>query len=123
MCLKKIECFGSDRYFQYWWTSKYVIILRNNKALCVSCSESIICRTLSVKRHFETVHKTLLTKSTDEKKSYTARASCNTNLQSNTLVKSVKSLSSLISVSFDVAKSITVGGEPLNDGDFIKTVW
>jgi hypothetical protein len=122
-CSKKIKVSGSERDFQEWWTPKYGMILKNNKSLCVLCSESVVCRTSSVKRHFETIHKTLLTKSADEQKSYIARALCNKNLQSNTLVKFVKSSDSLISASFDVAKSIAIRGKPFGDGDFIKMAW
>jgi len=44
------------------------MIFKNNKGLCALCLESVVCRTLSVKRHFETIHKTLLTKSAGEQK-------------------------------------------------------
>lgn len=97
------------------------MILRNNKIVCFLCSGSVICRTSSVKRHFETVYKTLLSKSTDEQKSHIARALSNKNVQINTLVKFVKFSISLISASFGVAKSIAVRGKPFSDDDFIKT--
>ncbi|CAI6374014.1 unnamed protein product [Macrosiphum euphorbiae] len=95
-------------------------MFKNNKALCVLCSESVVCRTSSVKRHFETSHKTLFTKSADELKCFISRALSNKDAQNDKLIKFVKKCDNLVSVSFDVAKSIAVGGKPFSDGDFIK---
>lgn len=74
---------STSRNFQEWWTFKYGMIFKNNKALCVLCSESVVCRTSSVKRHFETIHKTLLTKSAYELKCFISRALSNKDAQSD----------------------------------------
>jgi len=122
---KKMKCSeeSTSRNFQEWWTFKYGMIFKNNKALCVLCSESVVCRTSSVKRHFETTHKTLLTKSADELKCFISRALSNKDAQSDKLIKFVKKSDNLVSASFDVAKSIAVWGKPFSDGDFIKMSW
>jgi hypothetical protein len=122
---KKMKCFeeSTSRNFQEWWIFKYGMIFKNNKALCVLCSESVVCRTSSVKRHFETIHKTLLTKSADELKCFISRALSNKDAQNDKLIKFVKKSDNLVSASFDVAKSIAVRGKPFNDGDFIKMSW
>ncbi|XP_022177732.1 SCAN domain-containing protein 3-like [Myzus persicae] len=114
---------STSRNFQEWWTFKYGMIFKNNKALCVLCSESVVCRTSSVKRHFETIHKTLLTKSADELKCFISRALSNKDAQSDKLIKFVKKSDNLVSASFDVAKSIAIRGKPFSDGDFIKMSW
>lgn len=122
---KKMKCSeeSTSRNFQEWWTFKYGMIFKNNKALCVLCSESVVCRTSSVKRHFETIHKTLLTKSADELKCFISRALSNKDAQSDKLIKFVKKSDNLVSASFDVAKSIAIRGKPFSDGDFIKMSW
>ncbi|KAL4149839.1 hypothetical protein QTP88_003695 [Uroleucon formosanum] len=122
---KKMKCSeeSTSRNFQEWWTFKYGMIFKNNKALCVLCSESVVCRTSSVKRHFETIHKTLLTKSADELKCFISRALSNKEAQSDKLIKFVKKSDNLVSASFDVAKSIAIRGKPFSDGDFIKMSW
>jgi hypothetical protein len=48
---------SSSRDFQEWWNERFGMIKKGDKALCVSCSESVACRAYSVKRHHETVHK------------------------------------------------------------------
>ncbi|KAI8788966.1 SCAN domain-containing protein 3 [Biomphalaria glabrata] len=40
---------GSGRPLQEWWTERYGMIHRENKALCAMCLESVVCRTSSVK--------------------------------------------------------------------------
>ena len=69
------------------------------------CSESVVCRTSSVKRHYESNHKWLLDKSEDEQKEYISRQVKNANLQSGSLVKFVKSTSNLVSASFGSFKN------------------
>ena len=44
------------RVFQKYWTEKFGVIEKDNKALCIFCFETVVCRTSSVKRHFESIH-------------------------------------------------------------------
>ena len=53
---------GSGREFQEWWTQRYGMIKKQDKAFCVMCSDSVVCRTSSVKRHYESNHSWLLDK-------------------------------------------------------------
>ena len=87
------------------------------------CSESVVCRTSSVKRHYESNHKWLLDKSEDEQKEYISRQVKNANLQYGSFVKFVKSTSNLVSASFEVSKIIARHGKPFSDGDYIKESW
>ncbi|XP_073515719.1 harmonin-binding protein USHBP1 isoform X4 [Phyllobates terribilis] len=48
----------SGRSFQEAWTESFGVIECNGKALCTLCNESVVCRTSSVRRHFDTNHKT-----------------------------------------------------------------
>ncbi|GFX91266.1 uncharacterized protein TNCV_1246811 [Trichonephila clavipes] len=43
-----------NREFQIWWTEKHDISSQGDKAVCVLCSGTVVCRTLSLKRCFET---------------------------------------------------------------------
>ena len=49
----------SGRLFQEDWTKVFGVIERNRKALCILCGQSVVCRTSSVKRHFESTHKSI----------------------------------------------------------------
>ena len=88
---------GSGREFQDWWTERYGVINKQNEALCAKCSESVVCRTSSVKRHYENNQKWLLDKSEDEQKEYISRHVENANLQSGSFVKFVICTSNLVS--------------------------
>ena len=47
------------RQFQESWTTDFGFVCRNDKAVCALCCENVVCRTSSMKRHFETKHKKL----------------------------------------------------------------
>lgn len=40
-----------NRDIQIWWTEKYGMINKGDKAVSVVCSRTVICRTYSVKRY------------------------------------------------------------------------
>ena len=63
---------GSGRDFQEWWTQRYGMINKRNGS-CVVCSESVVCRGSSVKRHYESNHSWLFGKSEDEQKEHISR--------------------------------------------------
>ena len=46
----------SIRSFQSACTDSWGMIESNGKALCILCKDSVVCRTSSVKRHFESSH-------------------------------------------------------------------
>ncbi|XP_076060038.1 general transcription factor II-I repeat domain-containing protein 2A-like isoform X5 [Oratosquilla oratoria] len=118
---------GDIRKFKEDWTEKYGMSKKGNKAFCIFCSESVVCRTSSVKRHFETVHKDLNNKSEEERRELISHELNNKRNQSDsdTLVTSVSSKlsSNLVAASFEVSKIIAQHGRPLSDGEYIKEVW
>jgi len=46
----------SSREFQNSWIEDYGMVKNGDKAACILCSTTIVCRTSSVKRHYETNH-------------------------------------------------------------------
>ena len=44
------------RSFQESWTSDFGFVSRDDRAVCALCCQNVICRTSSIKRHFETQH-------------------------------------------------------------------
>lgn len=113
---------GSGRAFQEWWTERYGMIHRENKALCAMCLESVVCRTSSVK-HYESSHSWLLGKSEDEQKEHISRELKKVISQSTSFVNFVKSSSNLVAASFEVSKIIAKHGKLVSDGDYIKEGW
>ncbi|GFW81700.1 general transcription factor II-I repeat domain-containing protein 2A [Trichonephila clavipes] len=86
---QKVQDSKCIREFQTWWAEKYGMINKGNKAVCVSCSGTVICRTSSVKRHFETNHKSFCGKSEPEQKEFIASAIKDRNKQSTSMFKYV----------------------------------
>ena len=56
------------RKVQKYWTEQYGVIEKNSTALSILCLKTVVCRTSSVRRHFESVHNDLNTKTEEEKK-------------------------------------------------------
>ncbi len=111
--------------FRESWTEKYGMIMnkKDNKALCILCSQSIVCRNFTVKRHYETVHKQLSQKSEEEQKAYIFREISKRNIQSEGLTKFLSTGSNLVAASFEISKVIAQHGKPLSDGEYIKKAW
>ncbi|XP_076308667.1 uncharacterized protein LOC143224092 [Tachypleus tridentatus] len=96
---------------------------KGDKALCILCSERVMCRTSSVKWHYETVHKWLCNKDEQEQKEHISRGVGNNNMQSNVLMKFVSGSSNLVAASFEISKIIAQHENPLNGGEYIKESW
>ena len=58
---KKRRSIEDVRVFQKYWTQKFCVIEKDNKALSIFGLESVVCRT-SVKKHFESVHNNISNK-------------------------------------------------------------
>ena len=64
---KKRRSIEDVRIFQRYWTEKFGVVEKDNKALCIFCFKTVVCRTSSVKRHFESVHNNISNKTEEEK--------------------------------------------------------
>lgn len=99
------------------------MINKGGKAPSVLCYGTVVCRTSSVKRHFETSHKSLIEKSKEEKKEFIARANKNKNMQSTSLMNFIGSRSNITAASFDASNIIAKHGKPFRDGEYLKEAW
>ena len=43
-------------FFQEFWTTDFGFVSREDKAVCALFCQSVVCRTSSIKRHFEMKH-------------------------------------------------------------------
>ncbi|XP_010604765.1 general transcription factor II-I repeat domain-containing protein 2A-like [Fukomys damarensis] len=98
----------SGRSFQEAWTESFGVIERHGKALCILCSVSVVCRTSSVRRHFDTNHRSVAKLGEAERKEF--------------LEGKLRKYHSqyLTAASFQISLCIAKHGKPLADGDFIK---
>ncbi|XP_069157024.1 SCAN domain-containing protein 3-like [Procambarus clarkii] len=113
------------REFKEYWTEKFGMIKKDDKALCIFCSYTVVCRTSSVKRHFENVHKNLSNKTEGEQRELISRELRKTKTQAETFMNYIsgRPSSNLVAASFEVSKVIAQHGKPLCDGEYIKEAW
>ena len=92
----------------------------NDKAICVLCSNTVVCRTSSVKWHFETNHKDLNLKMKEEQKEVIFKAFKERQIQSSNLMKFIGGSSNVAAASYIVSNEIAKHGKPFSDEQFIK---
>ena len=140
----KLSTNSSSRGFQKWWGNEYAMSEKGDKAFCNLCFSSVVCRTSSVKRHYETKHKSLLSQTRGKQKDYIAKAMNNkptkqpvevinttkqsvpdsTNLTSTQIkTKSVANSSNLTIASYITSSVIAKHGKPFSHGEYIKEAW
>ena len=89
------------------------------QAVCALCSQSAVCRTSSIKRHFEIKHEKSF-KNDAEKIESLKRAVSRYEKQSSIFKKVIRSTNRTIEGSYKVAEVIAKNGKPLTDRVFVK---
>ncbi|GFV43055.1 general transcription factor II-I repeat domain-containing protein 2A [Trichonephila clavipes] len=77
----------------------------------------------SVKRHFETNHKSFCKKSEPEQKELIASAIKDRNKQSTSIIKYVSKNYHTSAASYSAANAIARHGKPFQEGEFLKEAW
>ncbi|GFX63169.1 DUF4371 domain-containing protein [Trichonephila clavipes] len=99
------------------------MINKGGKAVSVLCSGSVGCSASSVKRHFETNHKSFCEKSEPEEKELMASAIKDRNKQSTSIIKYVSKNCHTSAASYSAANVIARHGKPFQEGEFLKEAW
>ena len=99
------------------------MISSDDKAVWVLCCNKVVCRTSSVKRHFETNHKDLYLKTKEEQREIISKAYKEKKMQSSNLMKFIGGSSNVTAASYIVSKEIAKHVEPFREGQFIKQAW
>lgn len=110
------------RSFVPSWTIDYGFEKYGDKSRCGLCSEIIVSRTSSIKRHFESKHKDVAERNIDEKKELISQRLKMTENQSNLLSKFVKTNNNVTEASFKISHLIAKRSKPFSDGEYIKTI-
>ena len=105
------------RTFQPSWTEEWGFVFQ--KDMCTLCLENVVCRTSSVKRHFETKHKTTFKDEADKAESI-KRAVSGYGKQANTLKAFATANNDSTEASYRIAHCIAKHGKPFTDGEYIK---
>ena len=101
----------SGRSFQEAWTESFGVIERNGKALCIICTESVVCRTSSVRRHFNTNHKSVAKLGETEKKEFLVQLR-QYHSQSVSFCNYLSWTNYLINASFQISLCLAKHGKP-----------
>ncbi|GFV90034.1 general transcription factor II-I repeat domain-containing protein 2A [Trichonephila clavipes] len=99
------------------------MINKGDKAVCVLCSGTVVCRTSSVKRHFETNHRFFCEKSEPEQKELIASAIKDRNKQSTCMFKYTSKNCHTSAPSYSATNAIARHGKPFQEGEFLKAAW
>ncbi|GFY35489.1 general transcription factor II-I repeat domain-containing protein 2A [Trichonephila clavipes] len=86
------------------------MISKGDKAVCVLCSGTVVCRTSSIKRHFETNHKSFCEKSEPEQKELITSAMKDRNKQSTSIIKYISKNCQTSAASYSAANAIARHG-------------
>ena len=84
--------------------------------------EKVVCRTSSVKRHFESVHNNINKKTREEKRELINSELSKTKKQADNFMNFIlgRSSSNLVAASFEVSKVIAQHGKPLSDEAWLE---
>ncbi|XP_050532646.1 zinc finger BED domain-containing protein 5-like [Daktulosphaira vitifoliae] len=110
------------RNFLPSWTIEYGFIKYVDQSRCGLCSEVIVSRTFSIKRHFETNHKEISELNIAERKEVISQRLKAIENQSNLLCKFVKTSNNVTEASFEISHLIAKHSKPFCEGEFLKTV-
>ncbi|GFU93034.1 DUF4371 domain-containing protein [Trichonephila clavipes] len=99
------------------------MINKGDKAVCVLCSGTVVCRTSSVKRHFETNHKSFCEKKRIRAKELIASAIKDGNKQSTSMLKYVEKLSHNVRQVTRLQMPLLGMVNLFKRGEFLKEAW
>uniref|UniRef100_A0A3B1J491 SPIN-DOC-like zinc-finger domain-containing protein n=1 Tax=Astyanax mexicanus TaxID=7994 RepID=A0A3B1J491_ASTMX len=107
------------RAFQPSWTEDYGFVYVKDRAVCTLCYDNVVCRTSSIKRHFETKHDKTY-KDPAERAEAVKRAVARYGKQSSSLKVFVNSQGHVTEASYNLASCIAKHGKPFTDGEYVK---
>ena len=107
------------RSFQESWTSDFGFVSRDDRAVCTLCCQNVVCRTSSIKRHFETQHEKSF-KDDAEKTESLKKAVSPYQKQSSIFKKAIQSTNRTTESSYKIAEGIAKHGKSFTDGVFVK---
>ncbi|GFX87560.1 general transcription factor II-I repeat domain-containing protein 2A [Trichonephila clavipes] len=96
---------------------------KGDKAVCVLCSGTVVCRASSIKLHFETNHKFFGEKSELKQKELIVSAIKDRNKQSASIIKYVSKNCHTSAASYSAANAIARHCKPFHEGEFLNEAW
>lgn len=110
-----------SRNFQPEWQEKFGFIERGDRVICSLCSESVVARTSSVKRHYQTKHEPSFSAlSPCDLQEFLRQKVSKFEAQKGAFSKFVHHGGHCASASYVSALAIAKAGKPFTDGVFLK---
>lgn len=107
------------RSFQPSWRDEYGFVFQKDRAVCTFCLENVMCRTSSVKRHFETKHEKSF-KDQGDKTQLDRAGLMDSEKPTSTLHVFARRKNNDTEASYQIANCIAKRGKPFTDGEYIK---
>ena len=107
------------RSFQEFWTTDFRFVSRDDQVVCALCCQNTVCRTSSIKGHFQTKQEKFL-KDDAEKIESLKKAVSRYKKQSSIFEKVIHSTNRTIKGCSKVAEVIAKNGKPITDGVFVE---
>jgi hypothetical protein len=111
-----------NRAFQDNWTTDYGFVEKKDRAVCAFCCESVVCRTSSVQRHFQTKHQSKFT-TPEERSEAIKKAISGFKKQTGILSQAVGTKNKATECSYKIAQCVALKGKPFTDGEYIKEIF
>ena len=100
------------KVFQNYWTEKFCVIEKDNKVLCIFCFKTVICKTSSVKRRYESVRHNISNKTKEEQNQLISSHLKQIKKQADNFINFIpgRFISNLVAASFKDSKVIAQHG-------------
>ena len=105
--------------FQDNWTKEYGFVEQKDRAAFAFCCESVVCRTSSVQRHFQTKHQYKF-KTSEEISEAIEKGISSFKKQTGILSQAVGSRNKATECSYKIAQCVALKGKSFTDGKYIK---
>ena len=111
-----------SRLFQDRWQEEYGFIQIGEKVACAICGDTIVARTSSVQRHFNTTHlQSLTTMDLVDRKEYLKNKVSAFQKQQTSILTFVKDSNvPAAKASYTMSLCIAKHGKPFTDGEYLK---
>ena len=116
---RKIESEG--RVFNSEWTNKYLFTVANSKILCLVCRNVVsVPKEYNLRCHFETNRPNLAELDINKNSHKTESLLANLRSEQNFFKLPGNKSSTVIRISFEISREVSVAGKSFTEGEFIK---
>jgi len=106
--------------FQDFWTNEYGFIQQKDHAVCALCCETVVCRTSSVQRHYQTKHQSMF-KNSEENSEAIKRAVSGCKKQTSIFSQVIGTKYKATECSYKIAQGVASKAKPFVKETFLSS--